>query len=163
MSISHYRRRAIIAAHGGACHYCGTPDAAHVDHIVPRIDGGTDDLGNLIAACLSCNLRKHKHRLSVEAERRALDAAEAARAAVMGFPPNSISPMQCRMARAALRWSLSDLAEAAGIHDNTAQLFEAGKEKRGLTMTKIAAAFQNNGVIFPDDYTVYVPPTQQAA
>lgn len=154
MSISLTRRRAIIAAHGGVCHYCGTADATHVDHIVPRVAGGTDDLGNLIAACLSCNLRKHKYRLSAEAERSALNAAEAARLTVMGFPPDPISPMQCRMARAALRWSLADLAEAAEIHDNTAQLFEAGQDKRGTTMGKIVRAFQNNGITFPDAYTV---------
>jgi hypothetical protein len=82
MAITPKRRRAIFAAHGGACHYCGSNDATHIDHIVPRAAGGTDDLGNLIAACLTCNLRKFRHRLPADAERRALDAAEAKRSAI---------------------------------------------------------------------------------
>lgn len=79
MLLTTARRRAIIAAHGGVCHYCGMSDAAHVDHIIPRADGGTDDLGNLIAACLPCNMLKNRHRLPAKAERLAMDAAEAAR------------------------------------------------------------------------------------
>lgn len=87
MAITLKRHRAILAAHGGACHYCGSPHAHQVDHIVPRIDGGSDDLGNLIAACLSCNLRKHRHRLPPDAERRALDVAEAMRETVLSLDP----------------------------------------------------------------------------
>lgn len=87
MSISPNRHRAILAAHGGVCHYCGSPHAHQVDHIVPRIDGGSDDLGNLIAACLPCNLRKHRHRLPPDAERRALDVAEALREKVLALDP----------------------------------------------------------------------------
>lgn len=83
MSIKPNRRRAILAAHGGVCHYCGSGDATHVDHIVPKADGGTDDLGNLIAACLPCNLHKFRHRLPPDAERRAIDAAEAMRDRVL--------------------------------------------------------------------------------
>src|SRR3954451_11015786 len=79
MSISRNRRRAILAAHGGVCHYCAAPDATHVDHIVPKACGGTDNLGNLIAACLPCNMRKKRHRLPPDEERRTLDVAEAAR------------------------------------------------------------------------------------
>lgn len=36
---------------------CGAP-ASHVDHIVPRKDGGGDGLDNLRAACPPCNLRR---------------------------------------------------------------------------------------------------------
>lgn len=32
--------------------------ASHVDHIIPRRFGGTDELANLRAACPSCNLRR---------------------------------------------------------------------------------------------------------
>ena len=34
------------------------PGAIHVDHIVPRVEGGTDTPGNLQALCHSCNLVK---------------------------------------------------------------------------------------------------------
>jgi 5-methylcytosine-specific restriction endonuclease McrA len=31
----------------------------HIDHIVPVIAGGGDDLDNLAAACVTCNLKKN--------------------------------------------------------------------------------------------------------
>jgi len=43
------------------CRYCGaSPEEAqlHVDHVVSRADGGTDEIGNLVAACIPCNLGK---------------------------------------------------------------------------------------------------------
>ena len=40
-----------------ACRYCDEP-ATHVDHIIPRCQGGTDDFDNLAAACQHCNLSK---------------------------------------------------------------------------------------------------------
>jgi len=39
------------------CAYCGEP-ANEVDHIQPRVLGGTDDLDNLVAACRRCNASK---------------------------------------------------------------------------------------------------------
>lgn len=47
----------------------------------------------------------------------------------MTFAQESIvvTPAQVRMARAALNWSLSQLAEAAGVHRNTISNFETGK------------------------------------
>jgi hypothetical protein len=36
------------------CMYCSEP-ATQVDHIIPRVDGGTHDLENLVAACARCN------------------------------------------------------------------------------------------------------------
>ncbi|HJP91905.1 MAG TPA: HNH endonuclease signature motif containing protein [Pyrinomonadaceae bacterium] len=47
-----------------ACEYChlhqdDSPLAAlHVEHIVPKVHGGTDDLENLALACIDCNLHK---------------------------------------------------------------------------------------------------------
>jgi len=47
-----------------ACEYCrlaqeDSPLAAlHVEHIIPRIHGGTDDPDNLALACIDCNLHK---------------------------------------------------------------------------------------------------------
>lgn len=38
-----------------------------------------------------------------------------------------MKPAQVRMARAALNWSLADLAEAAGVHRNTISNFETGR------------------------------------
>src|SRR6185437_3464820 len=43
----------------GRCEYCGTAQAIvvemEVDHIVPRIAGGTSDLDNLCLTCVGCN------------------------------------------------------------------------------------------------------------
>ena len=47
-----------------ACEYCGLPQddsplaALHIEHIIPRIHGGSDDLENLALACIDCNLHK---------------------------------------------------------------------------------------------------------
>jgi 5-methylcytosine-specific restriction endonuclease McrA len=49
---------------GNRCEYCtlhqkDSPLAAlHVEHIVPRFHGGSDDLDNLALACVDCNLHK---------------------------------------------------------------------------------------------------------
>jgi hypothetical protein len=48
---------------GGRCEYCRLPQSAykrrfHLEHIVARCHGGTEDLANLALACASCNLRK---------------------------------------------------------------------------------------------------------
>ncbi|MGI8913546.1 MAG: HNH endonuclease [Chloroflexota bacterium] len=45
------------------CEYCLAPQRVcgyrfHVEHILPRVLGGTDDLGNLALACGPCNLAK---------------------------------------------------------------------------------------------------------
>jgi hypothetical protein len=47
-----------------ACEYChlhqdDSPLAAHhIEHIIPKVHGGTDDLNNLALACIDCNLHK---------------------------------------------------------------------------------------------------------
>ncbi len=43
-------RRRILRRDGGLCQVCGAP-AHHVDHIVPAVDGGSDDDENLQALC----------------------------------------------------------------------------------------------------------------
>lgn len=52
-------RAAVLARDGHQCCYCGAAGVPlHVDHIKPVALGGRDDLSNLCAACVSCNLRK---------------------------------------------------------------------------------------------------------
>jgi hypothetical protein len=49
---------------GNVCEYChlhqnDSPLAAlHLEHIIPKIHGGGDDLDNLALACVDCNLHK---------------------------------------------------------------------------------------------------------
>ena len=56
------RRRDIFAKSRGRCHYCATPltfdGAWHVEHMLPRALGGADDVLNLVAACVPCNMAK---------------------------------------------------------------------------------------------------------
>lgn len=56
------RRRDIYAKCGGCCHYCTAPlrleGPWHVEHALPRALGGLDEIGNLFAACVPCNLAK---------------------------------------------------------------------------------------------------------
>lgn len=72
-----YRRvlRTLHKAQGGRCCYCGCgvimpgshswkqnlqlrPNAATVEHLRRKADGGTDRLDNLAMACKSCNSRR---------------------------------------------------------------------------------------------------------
>lgn len=58
---------------GGRCEYCRLPDSAdewpfHVDHIVARVHGGTDDLDNICWSCTQCNLHKSSNIASVDPE-----------------------------------------------------------------------------------------------
>ena len=51
----------VLQRDGFTCRYCGrhAPDVQlHVDHVVPRSQGGRDDPTNLVAACKDCNLGK---------------------------------------------------------------------------------------------------------
>jgi 5-methylcytosine-specific restriction endonuclease McrA len=49
---------------GNRCEYCklhqeDSPLAVlHVEHIIPKVHGGKDDLQNLALACIDCNLHK---------------------------------------------------------------------------------------------------------
>ena len=54
-------RRHLVKLQGGLCCYCGRsftkrgPTSPTIEHKKAIMDGGTDDLANLAAACLHCN------------------------------------------------------------------------------------------------------------
>lgn len=51
----------ILKRDGFSCRYCGRHGRdveLHVDHVVPRSRGGTNDPTNLVASCAECNLGK---------------------------------------------------------------------------------------------------------
>lgn len=59
--ISKAVRFEILARDGFRCRYCGAsaPDVRiDVDHVIPLFRGGTNDPGNLVAACFPCNSGK---------------------------------------------------------------------------------------------------------
>jgi len=50
-------RLVVLRRDGNICHYCGA-FANTVDHVRAKNRGGTDGLGNLVAACTRCNCSK---------------------------------------------------------------------------------------------------------
>jgi len=62
--ITKTKRLAIYLRDGFTCAYCGLdlhhadPRDVTLDHLTPRIDGGSNKPSNLITACLSCNSSK---------------------------------------------------------------------------------------------------------
>lgn len=52
-------RLAVIARDEGICQFCGCvvagPRQAQVDHIIPKVDGGSDAMENLRLLCLACH------------------------------------------------------------------------------------------------------------
>ena len=62
-----------------------------------------------------------------------------------------LHPLQCRMARAALGWSLDDLATAAGVERKTILRFEQGAtDMRPATRGAARSAMEQAGVVFID-------------
>ncbi len=60
-----------------------------------------------------------------------------------------MKPAQVRMARAALNWSLADLAKASGVHRNTVSNFETEKFLGSAdSVAAIRAALEAAGVVF---------------
>ena len=50
-------RSFIFSRSGGKCVYCGAK-ATEIDHVVPRANGGTNSIYNLVASCRACNQMK---------------------------------------------------------------------------------------------------------
>ena len=58
------------------CEYCRAPQGIcaytfHIDHIVPRAQGGTNALTNYALACFPCNNAKRDHVTGFDSETRA--------------------------------------------------------------------------------------------
>jgi DNA-binding XRE family transcriptional regulator len=63
-----------------------------------------------------------------------------------------VKPAQVRMARAALEWSLAQLAEASGVHRNTISNFETGRYAgKPESLDAIRAALEAAGIIFIEE------------
>ncbi len=59
-----------------------------------------------------------------------------------------MTPTQCRMARAAIKWSAADLAAAAGLGYASVARFELGETMRPETINAMRAAFEAKRVRF---------------
>ncbi|MGZ5482447.1 MAG: HNH endonuclease [Pyrinomonadaceae bacterium] len=57
---------------GNACEYChlhqnDSPLAVlHIEHIIPKVHGGSDELNNLALACIDCNLHKRPNLTGID-------------------------------------------------------------------------------------------------
>lgn len=63
MSQAEAYRQLVAARAGGACEYCRLLQAAagmtfHIEHIMPRVQGGETVISNLALSCPGCNLAK---------------------------------------------------------------------------------------------------------
>lgn len=61
MRIGYAKMHAIWTKTDGHCAYCGCKITDHnltVDHRIPRVEGGTNDLDNLYLCCKHCNSKK---------------------------------------------------------------------------------------------------------
>jgi transcriptional regulator with XRE-family HTH domain len=61
-----------------------------------------------------------------------------------------IVPVQCFLARTALRWTVSDLARAAELSRTAVKRFERGDSSRAATVEAIQRTLETAGVIFID-------------
>jgi 5-methylcytosine-specific restriction endonuclease McrA len=62
------------------CEYChlhqdDSPlSLLHVEHIIPKMHGGSDDLDNLALACIDCNLHKGPNLTGIDPETKKITA-----------------------------------------------------------------------------------------
>lgn len=59
--ISKAKRNRVYCRDRWRCHWCEIllqPDAATIDHLVPRSRGGSDHETNLVASCAPCNVER---------------------------------------------------------------------------------------------------------
>jgi transcriptional regulator with XRE-family HTH domain len=79
---------------------------------------------------------------------------EAARLAIHA----SMTPMQCRMARAALDWTVADLADKAQVGISTVVRFEKGRGKPiAATIAAMQRCMEAGGVRFIENGVRYEP------
>jgi len=63
-----------------------------------------------------------------------------------------MTPVQCKMARAALGWSTRDLGQVSDVSHDSIARFERGESLKDRTVDAMRAALEAAGIIFlPDD------------
>ena len=88
-----YRRQGGYCA---GCRHYFQPRNLTIDHVVPRVDGGSDDIANLQLLCEACNqLKGNGTRKALLAELRARDLVNAG----LNAPPREAGPAATKSAR----------------------------------------------------------------
>ena len=59
------QRLRVLARDQYVCQYCGSPGATHCDHVISKVNGGGDEMENLVAACARCNQLKGSKSVGV--------------------------------------------------------------------------------------------------
>lgn len=104
MAVSRRLRYEILRRDDYSCRYCGgrAPDVQlTVDHVIPVTLGGSDEPGNLVAACTACNAGKSS--------------------------VNPDQPLVEQVSADALRWAAA-MREAASIQDDSRYLVQSYRE-----------------------------------
>ena len=59
-SLDYNRWLVKLEEYNNCCAYCGKPlgDNVTIDHIIPIVRGGTNDIDNLVPCCRHCNSKK---------------------------------------------------------------------------------------------------------
>jgi 5-methylcytosine-specific restriction endonuclease McrA len=100
-NINHRRYRVhkqrVFARDGRICAICNTDEGQmHIDHIIPRVNGGDHSLENLRVLCAACNLRKGSRSDRVFLARMATPSASPASLSPTEFKPMLDSPFKNR-------------------------------------------------------------------
>jgi transcriptional regulator with XRE-family HTH domain len=74
-----------------------------------------------------------------------------------------ISPAQLRMARAAIRWGVRELAAKAGVTANTVTRIENGADAKQSTIERLQRALEDAGIEFTNGEQPGVRLTRSAA
>ena len=76
------------------CTYCGNPGATHCDHVVAKVDGGGDELDNLVASCARCNLLKGRKPVGLFLGRTAAPPVPPANLSPVTVSPSLAGPFE---------------------------------------------------------------------
>jgi DNA-binding transcriptional regulator YiaG len=69
-----------------------------------------------------------------------------------------VTPLQSRMARAALKLGIRDLAALANVAVSTVSRFEAGLKVHGRTVDDMRKALEGKGIVFIGDHGAELSP-----
>jgi hypothetical protein len=57
------QKEQVFAVWRNCCAYCGSAEKLSVDHVLPLIRGGLDEVSNILPACRFCNTSKRDHHV----------------------------------------------------------------------------------------------------
>lgn len=145
-ALSKRLRFEVFKRDGFKCVYCGAPPTGgvlHVDHVIPVVEGGTNDPENLVTSCPDCNLGKSgvpldRHELKqfdpdtalehaeqlrawVDAQREVVQARRDVEQEMVNIWCASMGTTRCsrdvpgRLLKLTTEWPMDRLVEALGI------------------------------------------------